>query len=274
MSNHDEENSRQDAAKRTPFEVALGRSLKRHGVRLEEFCCKGDAVARRVLEEYGAMFVASTRVRVPPVCIFTSEEEVLRFQAAATLEAEPFGETIIELQPSAMRALLAARAEARGEGLDVTPRGGAEAARRSYDDSVRLWRSRVVPALKHWHAEGRLSTEQVERVRALEIPAQVAEVLELERQGIFFSKDFSKTILQSVAAPGTSQHLSMLAFDAVQYDDARVRRILMRHGWFQTVLNDLPHFTFLGLAETQLAARGLRRSVEGDGQVFWTPDMA
>ncbi len=64
----------------------------------------------------------------------------------------------------------------------------------------------------------------------------------------------------------------MLAFDAVEFRDPRVRQTLARHGWFQTVLSDLPHFTFLGLAESELPARGLK-PVEECGQQFWIPDM-
>jgi hypothetical protein len=37
-------------------------------------------------------------------------------------------------------------------------------------------------------------------------------------------------------------------------------------------LSDLPHFTYLGLRERDLPARGLRR-VESAGQTFWVPDM-
>ncbi|HWS55608.1 MAG TPA: hypothetical protein VN228_15825, partial [Pyrinomonadaceae bacterium] len=101
---------------------------------------------------------------------------------------------------------------------------------------------------------------------------QVAAVLELERDGMYFSTDFSKSILHSVAAPGASQHLAMLAFDVAEFRDARVRRLLERHGWFQTVLSDLPHFTYLGLPEEELPARGLRRVVMHE-QAFWVPDL-
>jgi hypothetical protein len=64
----------------------------------------------------------------------------------------------------------------------------------------------------------------------------------------------------------------MLAFDATEYRDPRARRLLARHGWFQTVLSDLPHFTYLGLDEEELPARGLRR-IGLDGQEFWIPDL-
>ena len=109
-------------------------------------------------------------------------------------------------------------------------------------------------------------------MRWLSLREQVAAVLELEGRGLFFSKDFLKSVLRSVAAPGASQHLAMLAFDASEFSDARVRAALAHHGWFQTVLSDLPHFTYLGLDERHLPARGLRR-VEAGGQSFWIPNI-
>ncbi len=261
--------------KRAPFYVALKRCLRRRGLRLEQICQLDDAVSRRVLEEYGAMFVAADCVRVPPACVFKSAAEVEAFQREATFLAAAFGSDELELQPAAMTALLRARDEARGAGLDVTPRGGAEAARRSYDDTLRLWDSRFLPALDYWGAqENRLSPELVESLRSLSPAEQVPAVLQLEAGGIFFSKDFSKSVLRSVAAPGTSQHLTMLAVDVAEFKETAVREILAHHGWFQTVLGDLPHFTFLGLGEHELPARGLRQSVEAGGdQTFWTPDV-
>jgi hypothetical protein len=107
-----------------------------------------------------------------------------------------------------------------------------------------------------------LTAEQVERLRSLPLSQQIAEVLELEKTGIYFSKDLSKSILYSIAAPGASQHIAMLAFDVNEFENPRVREILAKHGWFQTVLSDLPHFTFLGL-----------RSLEINGQVFWIPNV-
>ena len=254
----------------SPFYAALGRVLERRGTSLEEFCPPDDVVARRVLEEYGSMFVAEG-VRTPPVCVFRDAAEVLAFQREATWRAGVFGGTIVELQPAALEALSLARDEARALGLDITPRGGAEAARRGFEDSLRLWRSRCDPALEHWRACGELTTEEAERVRCLGLREQVAAVLELEGRGVFFSKDLTKSILYSVAAPGASQHLSMLAFDIVEFRDPEVRRLLALRGWFQTVRSDLPHFTYLGLPERELPSRGLR-PVEADGQVFWIPN--
>jgi hypothetical protein len=259
------------AADAAPFHAALGRALARRGLSLEKFCPADDTLTRRVLEEYGAMFVAEG-VALPAACVFESEEAVERFQREAGWRAESLDGTVIELQPPAMAALMAAREEAAFNGLRVTPRGGGEAGRRSFADSLRLWRSRCDPALEHWCEKGRLGAAEAERLRVLPLREQAAAVLELESCGIFFSKCFNKSILQSVAAPGASQHLAMLAFDVTEFQDPRVGALLARHGWFQTVLSDLPHFTYLGLDERELPARGLRR-LESAGQTFWVPDM-
>ncbi len=194
------------------------------------------------------------------------------FHDAAGFVAETIADAEIELQPEAMESLRKAREEAEKEELDITPRGGAEAARRNYDDSMRLWDTRFLPALDYWLAQGRLTADQVTRLRGLSLHDQVAEVLELEKSGIFFSKDLSKSILYSIAAPGTSQHIAMLALDVTESDNPRVREILAKHGWFQTVLSDLPHFTFLGLKEKDLPKNGLK-SVVVDGQTFWIPNV-
>jgi hypothetical protein len=255
-----------------PFYEMLGKSLKKRKIKIENLCPTSDSVARRILEDYGAMFVASKKVMPPPVCIFRSEQEVSKFQEQAGYTTEKIGFDEVELQPEAMKALLKAREDAQKEGLDITPRDGAEAARRTYEDSQHLWDTRFLPALDYWLAQGKLTEAQVARLKGLPLHDQIAEVLDLEKSGVYFSKDLSKSILYSIAAPGTSQHIAMLAFDVNEFSNPRVREILANHGWFQTVLSDLPHFTFLGLKEKDLPKNGLK-SVEVDGQAFWIPNV-
>jgi len=257
----------------TPFYEALAKALKKRKIKVENICPPSDPVARRILEEYGAIFLADKKVVPPPVCIFTNEAQVTRFQEQAKVGTEYMSYDYVELQPAAMKQLLKAREEAQKEGLDITPRDGAEAARRNYEDSVRLWNSRFEPALDYWLGQGRLTAEEVERLKSLPLSQQVAEVLELEKNGIYFSKDLSKSILYSIAAPGTSQHIAMLAFDVNEFENPRIREIMAKHGWFQTVLSDLPHFTFLGLKEKDLPKHGLR-NIEVNGQVFWIPNVS
>ncbi len=256
-----------------PFYEALAKALKKRKTKIDNICPPSDRVARRILEEYGAIYLADKKVTPPPVCMFSNEEQVTRFQDAVGFDSEVIGFDEVQLQPQALKQLNKAREEAQKEGLDITPRDGPEAARRNYEDSVRLWNSRFDPALDYWLSQGRLTEEQVARLRSLSLAEQVGEVLELESNGIYFSKDLSKSILYSIAAPGTSQHIAMLAFDVNEFLNPRVREILAKHGWFQTVLSDLPHFTFLGLKEKDLPKHGLR-SVEINGQVFWIPNVA
>lgn len=263
---------RQNERLKTPFGASLARALERRGLSVEKIYPTGDALARRLLAEYGAMFIASDAVSVPPQIVFKSEEEVSAFQRESGLRAAEIEGVEIELQPAALEALLDARREAERLGLKITPRGGSEAARRSFADTQRLWDSRCLPAIEHWRERGELSTEECETLCCMGLREQVESVLALEGRGLFFSKDFTKSILQSVAAPGASQHLAALAFDASEFQDARVSLALARQGWFQTVLSDLPHFTFLGHDEARLPALGLKR-VEMHGQVFWIPDM-
>ena len=257
---------------RVPFYEALKKALKKRKVNLDTVCPPSDPVARRILEEYGAVYVADKKVKPPPFCVFTNEEQVTRFQEEAGYEAERIGFDEVELQPEALKHLRKAREDAQKEGLDITPRDGAEAGRRNYEDSLRLWNSRFEPALSYWLEQGRLTAEQADRLRGLPLLQQIGEVLELEKIGIYFSKDLSKSILYSIAAPGTSQHIAMLAFDVNEFENPRVREIMAKHGWFQTVLSDLPHFTFLGLKEKDLPKHGLR-GVEVNGQVFWIPNV-
>src|SRR5438067_7450805 len=121
----------------SPFYRALSESLSKRGSSLRDICPSGDVIARRVLHDYGAMFVGSADILHPPVCVFTSEGEVSEFQKAAGVAAATIEGALIELQPAAMRALLEARDAAQANSLNITPRDGAEAARRSYADTIR-----------------------------------------------------------------------------------------------------------------------------------------
>ncbi|MGI9056026.1 MAG: hypothetical protein ACR2F2_09525 [Pyrinomonadaceae bacterium] len=82
----------------------------------------------------------------------------------------------------------------------------------------------------------------------------------------------SKPIRYSVAPPGTSQHLSLLAIDLNEYDNPAILQIMARNGWHQTVISDLPHFTFLGATESELPALGLKNVMSG-GRFYWLPNI-
>lgn len=221
-----------------------------------------EALSARIHHEYGAVFLARDGVILPPQEMFSSEEEVSAWQNGV---AKDGGDYL--LQAPANDALAAARKEARALGLDISP-GDVDAAARNYAHTIELWRSRVEPGLDHWVGLGRLGPIEAERIRALPGREQTIAILELEKQGMFFSKDFTKSILSSVAPPGTSQHLALLALDVKEHRNPRVRAILERHGWYQTVFNDEPHFTYLGMSRRDVVARGLQ-PVVSRGRRYW-----
>jgi hypothetical protein len=230
-----------------------------------------DDVGRKLLKEYGAVFMARGGAKPPVAVIFKDEAAVSAFQGTLSVANKTIGGVNIELQTAAMEALEKAVAEARGAGKSITPRG-ADAARRNYTGTVELWKSRVDPGLKHWTDKGRITASDATRIKALSPYEQVPEILKLEAQGIYFAKDLSKSIIYSVAPPGTSQHLSMLALDITEHDQRDVRAILAKHGWYQTVVSDLPHFTFLGVTESELTGLGLKKETNG-GREYWLPSL-
>lgn len=228
-----------------------------------------DDAGKKLLKEYGAVFVARGGAVPPATVVFKDELEVASFQSGLQTSTETIGGFDLELQAPAMTALKAALAEARQSGLSISPRD-VDSARRSYNETTELWKSRVEPALKHWVGKGQISQADADRIKTLSPYEQVPEIFKLEEQGIYFAKDLSKSIIYSVAPPGTSQHLAMLAFDVKEHEDQKIRDILAGHGWYQTVISDLPHFTFLGLPESELPGLGLKRESSG-GRSFWIP---
>ena len=230
-----------------------------------------DRLGRRILAEYGAQLVSQgAGVVFPPLYRFPGQPEIAAWQASAHPTAVSLGGVSIELQPAAARAIAEAAAEAKTLKLGLRPRGGASAARRSYGDAATFWKSRVDGGLAHWVKAGKLTRARAAALRAMPLAEQIEAVLEEEDQGRFFASSLDKTVMRSTAPPGSSQHHAMLALDVEQYDDARVRALLNRHGWFQTVLSDLPHFTYLGAAEKDLPGLGLTR-VTAEGRVWWIP---
>ncbi len=232
---------------------------------------RGDQVGWQLLADYGAVFVARGGVTPPPGLIFPDADSLSRWRSGLKIGRATIAGKAVELQAPALDALLDARAEALKARLNITLRA-RDGAARTYARTAQLWTWRVQAALAHWVKAGRLSRADAARLRALSPLKQVPEILRLEQQGLFFSQDFRKPILDSVAPPGASQHLAMLALDIQQDGNRKVRAILAHHGWFQTIPLDLPHFTYLGVPESQLPTLGLK-PVEEKGRTFWVPDV-
>ncbi len=230
-----------------------------------------DDVGKRILREYGAVFLARGGATPPTAVIFRDETAVSSFQSGLQKSSEKIGSFTLELQSAAMTGLKNAISEAKQAKLTISPRG-ADSAKRTYADTVTIWKKRVDPGLKHWVSKGKVSQSEATRIKSLSIYDQVVEILKLEEKGIYFATSLDKSILYSGAPPGTSQHLAMLAFDCKEFGSAKVREILAKHGWFQTVVSDEPHFTFLGVKESELPNLGLKKQTNG-GKTFWIPDI-
>ena len=252
--------------------IINGKSIQSNS-KLEDICrVDTDSVENRVFREYGAIFVADDKVSFPPKCIFQSEDDVKFYQVKANPQTRNISGVQITLQQPAMEALLKAIQEAAKKNLRISPRGGSLAAERSFEDTVRLWNSRFYPGLNYWVGRRKISRREAVNAVALPIQEQVARVLDWESKGLFFSKNLKKSILFSVAAPGASQHNFLLALDVEQFANKAVRKILADNGWFQTVLSDLPHFTYLGVKDTELPTLGLKEVPHGN-QIFWIPNI-
>ncbi len=261
-------------AQSSPFLDAAARRAK---TTKEQFVVKvcdysRDQIANRVFWEYGSVFIASEKVRTPKMCVFKDDESVRDFHGELEFSSARIGVAEVTLQKEAMRSLLDAIEEAWTQKLRITPLDGTIAGTRSYEDTVRLWSSRFNRALDHWERRGRISRPEADAARRLQPHEQIPLVIRWERSQLWFSTGFSKSIFTSVAAPGTSQHLSGLAFDVVEHSNRRVRWILNKHGWFQTIRSDEPHFTYLGLTEAELPNHGLEMVVHR-GNYYWVPRL-
>jgi hypothetical protein len=78
-------------------------------------------------------------------------------------------------------------------------------------------------------------------------------------------------ILDTVAPPGTSQHLWGLAID-LRVSSPAQRQALNQNGWFQTVQNDIPHWTYLHWSEEDLPKFGLRAKTV-KGITYWVTPL-
>jgi hypothetical protein len=228
----------------------------------------------RLFAEYGAIF--TTKATAPPTIIFAGEAEVRQFQSSLETRRAVVGRHEVELQSEAMNALLDAATDMSAVGGSIGARAD-DSGGRSYQDTVRLWTRNVTRGLDHWQDAARIPAERADYIRSLAPVEQVAVILEMEEmEQIYFGTYFDRSILYSVAAPGASQHLSLLAFDVAEFDSQAVESALAERGWYRTVPNDLPHFTYLGHKEGELFELGLTRVARDYGDRsywFWVPDL-
>lgn len=241
----------------------------------KDFVMPTDDVGRLLLREYGAMLVARDGIKPPNKVMFREQAEVLAFQKTLDTETDTIGGFAITLQKPALKALREAIADAKKKGVTIAPRK-AGSAERSYQVTETNWKSRVEKGLIEWGKD--IPKSEIDRIRSLAPRDQVADILAFEQKGMFFSQQQKKSIIYSVAVPGASQHISMLALDISAYDKPAAIQIMNDHGWFQTVTTDLPHFTYLGVKKEELPSLGLMEVEVTDPETkdtrkYWKPNL-
>lgn len=230
------------------------------------------SLEERLLREYGAPIAAAdSQLRRPSAIVYFDATDVTREQQRLGLDSAVIGTDTITLQAPALRALRTAMDRARRLRLRITVVGDRSASLRHYLDTELFWNVRVDRRLARLSEAGRMTAGRADTVRTLPVREQMERVLALENDGYCFGGSGEKTILHSVAAPGSSQHLFGYAVDVAEHDNVRVRRLLVEAGFRQTVLDDQPHFTWLGSqTDAQLRGAGLV-PVRHGGRIYWVP---
>lgn len=184
-----------------------------------------------LLRQYGAIFVTPDPLITLPPVVYFPSEQQTK-AFQNSLNLGRVNGTNCYLQKSAVDALNRARSQARIGFKSGNP--GADCLR-TFSTHSRFWRK--------YTNSGTLA-----RVRRGEETA----------------------ILSVVAPPGSSQHLWGLAVD-LRVANYRQREILNSNGWFQTVVNDVPHWTYLGASKSSLLQLGFKEKVVGGISYLLTP---
>ncbi len=185
-----------------------------------------------LLRSYGAAFVnPNIGIKLPPKYIFANEQETQEFQATLTM-GHVDGTKDCYLQKPAADALNKARSLQK---IPLKSGYGSGDCTRTFKTNLIFW---------HKYANNR-------------VLAKVQEGKETRILGV-------------VAPPGTSQHLWGLAID-LRVGNKEQRKALNQNGWFQTVANDVPHWTYVGLSEENLPLFGFKKQLVQNITYWITP---
>lgn len=182
-----------------------------------------------LLRAYGAVFVnQDVGIKLPQKNIFANEQETQEFQGTLRM-GHVDGTKDCYLQKSAADALNKARIQQQ---IPLKSGYGSGDCTRTFNTNLRFW---------HKYANN-------------QILAKVQQGKETKILGV-------------VAPPGTSQHLWGLAID-LRVSSKEQRKALNQNGWFQTVQNDVPHWTYVGLTEENFPLFGFKKQVV-QGITYW-----
>jgi hypothetical protein len=281
--------------------------LRQRGINLNEVCKPDNLVNMKILEEYGAYFVAKDIVP-PPTCIFDNEggvndflasslngktkvvkiaDKSFEFQSAAadSLVNEVFP-ALSRLNPKILPYQIPRRYSDVGdkEILNLTANTfviiNADWAKRTYCNTLVNWKSRLdkMPdkkLLKDLTLDLDDLTDSIKKKRInLTIGEELKTANQKRKSTSTYYGSRKNPIMRSVAIPGASQHLLLIAFD-LEIINADIIETLNNAGWYQTVPNDDRHFTYLGYkTEEDLKKNGLKRvECKKSEYKFWIPNI-
>ncbi|WP_026732340.1 D-alanyl-D-alanine carboxypeptidase family protein [Fischerella sp. PCC 9605] len=185
-----------------------------------------------LLRAYGAAFVnQDPEIKLPTKVIFNNEQETQDFQATLTM-AKVNDSYDCYLQKAAADALNRAKAQVI---IPLKSGYGDSDCTRSFTTTVRFWRKYA-------------NDITLARVRQGE----------------------ETKILGTVAPPGSSQHLWGIAIDLRVSNEVQ-KQALNRNGWFRTVENDIPHWTYVGYPPEKLSEFGFKNKVVSGVSYWLTP---
>ena len=186
-----------------------------------------------LLRAYGAAFVnKDADIKLPAKVIFANEDETREFQSTLSM-GRVDNTNDCYLQEHAAEALNKARSQAT---IPLKSGYGTSDCTRTFETNTRFW---------YKYANN--------------------STLEKVRQGK------NTAILGLVAPPGASQHLWGLAID-LHVSNSVQKQALNRNGWFQTVENDIPHWTYLGQSQEKLIELGFKNKVVR-GVTYWVTPL-
>lgn len=185
-----------------------------------------------LLSVYGAVFInQNPEIKLPPKVFFADENETEVFQSTLTL-GKVIGAKNCYLQKAAADALNQAKTQVN---IPFKSGYGASDCTRSFTTTERFWRKYA-------------NDKTLDQVR----------------------EGKQKRILGIVAPPGASQHLWGLAVDLRVSTEVQ-KQVLYQNGWYQTVENDAPHWTYLGLPPDQLLDLGFNNKIVKGVNYWLTP---
>jgi hypothetical protein len=191
-----------------------------------------DTFEYTLLRAYGAIFInQEPGIKLPPKVILADEPETQAFQSSLIMSLVT-GTQDCYLQKSAADAFNQAR---KLQNIPLKSGYGTGDCTRTFTTNLNFW---------HKYANNQTL-------------AQVQQGKETR-------------ILGTVAPPGTSQHLWGLAID-LRISTPAQRQALNQNGWFQTVENDVPHWTYIGWSEDNLLKFGLKNKVVRGISYWVTP---